>query len=244
MRTARGASRPRGRAVALAVVSAGCAAAAVWFAWPTGAPALNAGVIPPVGTGAGAVPAHAGAPRPNGFGGTAQLGGGTATVTGVAIPAIDVHATVVPEGVTSSGALGIPSDIAMVGWWTGGARPGATAGTVVLAGHVDGRNAAGVPVEGALFYLDRTPLGSTVSVTSTVTGPTGASTTATTTATTTYRVVAKRQVTKTVFPRLASSIFTTAGAPRLVLVTCGGPFDQETRQYLDNEVLWAVPVSS
>ena len=114
------------------------------------------------------------------------------------------------------------------------------AGAVVLAGRVDGRNAAGVPIEGALAYLDRTPRGSTVAVTTTTAAPAGAGATVTTT----YRVVAKRQVTKTAFPRIAPSIFTTAGAPRLVLVTRGGPFDRQTGHYLDNDVLWTVPLPS
>ncbi len=110
----------------------------------------------------------------------------------------------------------------------------------MAAGHVDGRIAAGVPIEGALFYLDRTPLGSTVAVTTTTAVPAGAGTTVTTT----YRVVAKRQVTKTASPRIAPSIFTTAGAPRLVLVTRGGPFDRQTGHYFDNDVLWTVPLPS
>lgn len=40
---------------------------------------------------------------------------------------------------------------------------------------------------------------------------------------------------------LPPELFTTTGAPRLVLITCGGPFDLATRTYLDNIVVFATP---
>jgi hypothetical protein len=38
--------------------------------------------------------------------------------------------------------------------------------------------------------------------------------------------------------------FARDGAVRLTLITCGGPFDQDTRHYRDNVVVTAVPESS
>jgi hypothetical protein len=40
---------------------------------------------------------------------------------------------------------------------------------------------------------------------------------------------------------LPTSVYSRTGAPRLVLVTCGGPFDPISRHYRDNVVLTAVP---
>ena len=41
---------------------------------------------------------------------------------------------------------------------------------------------------------------------------------------------------------LPSSIYTRTGAPKLVLVTCGGPFDARSGHYRDNIVVTATPV--
>ena len=54
----------------------------------------------------------------------------------------------------------------------------------------------------------------------------------------TYRVTAVRSYRKNALP---ASIFSSAGRPRLVLVTCGGPFNPSTGHYRDNVVLTAVP---
>lgn len=51
-----------------------------------------------------------------------------------------------------------------------------------------------------------------------------------------YRVVRVQQVRK---DRLPSSIFSRQGSPRLVLVTCGGPFADG--HYRDNVIVTAVP---
>jgi hypothetical protein len=42
---------------------------------------------------------------------------------------------VVPIGVGAARELEIPGDVNTLGWWTGGATPGATAGFVVITGH-------------------------------------------------------------------------------------------------------------
>jgi hypothetical protein len=41
--------------------------------------------------------------------------------------------------------------------------------------------------------------------------------------------------------KLPTDIYSRRGRPRLVLVTCGGPFDEATRHYRDNVVVTAVP---
>jgi hypothetical protein len=42
---------------------------------------------------------------------------------------------------------------------------------------------------------------------------------------------------------LSGDLFATTGPPRLVLITCGGPFDSTTRNYQDNIVVFATPPS-
>ena len=53
-----------------------------------------------------------------------------------------------------------------------------------------------------------------------------------------YRVVSVRSYPKADLP---TGVWSRQGPARLVLVTCGGPFDQKTRHYRDNVVLTAVP---
>ena len=41
--------------------------------------------------------------------------------------------------------------------------------------------------------------------------------------------------------KLPTDVWSKKGRARLVLVTCGGPFDQKTKHYVDNIVLTAYP---
>ena len=58
----------------------------------------------------------------------------------------------------------------------------------------------------------------------------------------TFRVTAVRTYHKTALPY--RQIFDQKIAGRLALVTCGGPFDASTGNYLDNIVVYAVPTGS
>ena len=55
-----------------------------------------------------------------------------------------------------------------------------------------------------------------------------------------YRVVSVRAYPKSELP---ADVYSVRGPPRLVLVTCGGPFDRAARHYRDNIVVTAVPRS-
>lgn len=157
---------------------------------------------------------------------TVPAGSPVGRPTRLAIASIGADAPVFPVG-DPGGVLLPPANIQTLGWWEAGVAPGAPRGTSVLVGHVDGRNAAGVPVVGALFYLDRTPLGATA-VVRTTSGKV-----------LNYVLVARRLYTKAALPTRA--IFVRTGPPRLVVVTCGGPFDPATRHYQDNVVAYFVP---
>lgn len=140
------------------------------------------------------------------------------------LPALGVDAPVVPVDVQPDRALAVPDDPTVVGWWRAGPQPGALAGSVVLDGHVDTR--ADGP--GALFRLADLRPGHPVIV-ETAAGEVS------------YVVRAVRRYPKAELP---AEVFDTAGAPRLVLITCGGAFDRRTRHYADNVVVYAVPAGS
>lgn len=141
----------------------------------------------------------------------------------VRLPSLDVTAQVVAVGVDADGGMEIPEDVATVGWYRFGPAPGSAEGSTVLTGHVDDRDQG----PGAFFDLKSVEPGDTVEVNQ----PDGA--------VLTYDVVAREAFPKSVVP--LDRVFDRDGPPRLVLVTCGGPFDQQTRNYLENIVVTAVP---
>jgi sortase (surface protein transpeptidase) len=121
------------------------------------------------------------------------------------------------------GALAVPDDPLVTGWWNASARPGAPSGSVVIDGHVDSATRG----LGAFFKLGEVHPGDRV----VVINSSGQSTP--------YTVVARRRYAKAALP--AREIFTQAVSPRLVLVTCGGPFNTDTGNYLNNVVIYAEP---
>jgi sortase (surface protein transpeptidase) len=138
------------------------------------------------------------------------------------IPVLQVQAAVVPVGVTG-GILDVPAGPAQVGWWSASALAGSTTGSVVIDGHVD--SAATGP--GALFHLTDLSAGDRLVVTTT----SGARRS--------YVVTGRRVYPKT--GGLPADLFAIDGPPRLVLITCGGPFDRAAGSYLDNIVVFAEP---
>ncbi len=164
-----------------------------------------------------------GAPAPHGSRASDRTGiAATAVPVRLRIAALGVDAPVVPVGVAADGSLGIPARPSVIGWWAGGSWPGRPAGATVLVGHVD--SAASGP--GALFRLQAIRPGAVVTVTA------GGRTWR-------YDVRAVRAYAKATLP--SAAIFGQQVTPRLVIVTCGGPFDAATGHYLDNIMAWAVP---
>jgi hypothetical protein len=132
------------------------------------------------------------------------------------MPSLGVGAPVVPVGVGGDGALGVPDDPGVVGWWSGAGD------TVVLDGHVD--TAAQGP--GALFRLVDLVSGDTVAIT----GADGS--------VRRFTVTDVRAYPKALLP---PEVFDPES--RLVIITCGGHFDWHTRQYAENIVAFAERVS-
>jgi sortase (surface protein transpeptidase) len=140
------------------------------------------------------------------------------------IPTLDVGADVVPVGVDDEGLMEIPASGQEVGWYRFGPAPGATAGSTVLASHVNTR-AEG---DGVLARLGDLREGDTVVVT--LQDGTEVD----------YTVTGRRTVDKTELD--GGALFDRAGPARLAIVTCGGPWQEERSSYRDNVVVLAEPV--
>jgi Sortase domain len=148
------------------------------------------------------------------------------TPTRLRVPRLGVDAPVVPVTVQPDGLLAVPGDVDTIGWWSAGAAAAAPSGSVVLVGHVDSARQG----PGAFFGLRTLQPGDRVILRSA-----GDRTAA-------YTVAARRRYPKSALP--SGEVFGQHTTPRLVLVTCGGTFNQETRHYSDNTVVYAVPTPS
>lgn len=139
------------------------------------------------------------------------------------LPRLHIDAPVIPVSVGLDGLLGVPDDPRTLGWWRGSGRPGMPSGSVVIDGHVDSATLG----LGALFRLGEARPGDGLVLTNATGRSMG------------YTVVARRSYPKTSLP--VAEVFAADVGPRLVILTCGGPFDQATRHYADNIVVYAVP---
>lgn len=135
-------------------------------------------------------------------------------------PTIGVDAPLVAVGFVESGRyegqMEVPQDVSEIGWYEYGGIFGE--GNTVLAGHIS------KPGERGVFYsLKDLQLGDPVTVRSRNTFGH-------------WTVTRVAAYPKTEFP--AEEVFIGDGTPALVLVTCGGVFDQGARSYEDNVIVW------
>ena len=137
------------------------------------------------------------------------------------IPSIAVAAQVDSAAITR-GSLSIPTNAAHVGQWNGGATMSSPFGTILIAGHVN----FGLQGSGALARLAWVRRGDLLELSD----RSGQVSSWRATALLTYR--------KSDLPK---NLFSQTGPRRLVLVTCGGPFDRATHHYLFNVVVIAEP---
>jgi len=135
-------------------------------------------------------------------------------------PTIGVDAELVAVGFVESGRyegqMEVPADVAEIGWYKYGGFFGE--GNTVLAGHISR------PGEKGVFYdLKDLKLGDPVTVKTLLSQVT-------------FTVIRVAAYPKTEFP--AEDVFIGDGTSRLVLVTCGGVFDQGARSFEDNVIVW------
>ncbi|WP_329102568.1 class F sortase [Micromonospora sp. NBC_01699] len=137
----------------------------------------------------------------------------------VRIPRIGVDSSLAVLGLDRSGQLAAPADYARAGWFGAGTAPGDT-GPAVIAGHVDSTTGP------AVFYrLHELRTGDRVEVRR---GGRWIG----------FVVVASSRHDKDEFP--TAEVYGPTPGPELRLVTCTGPFDDRTRHYRDNLVVYAI----
>lgn len=141
----------------------------------------------------------------------------------VALPQLGITAPIDEVGLEPDRSMEIPDDVRRVGWFSPGVAPGEEAGSAVLSGHVDSREQG----PGALFDLREASPGDEVRVTL----DDGQEVT--------YEVASLTRYGKAELP--TTELFRRDGPHRLVLITCGGAFDEETRSYEENIVVVAEP---
>jgi hypothetical protein len=144
----------------------------------------------------------------------------------VRIGRLRVSATIVPTGQDPSGNMVIPSNVKTVGWYEYGPGLDATAGSMVIAGHVDNVSQG----DGAFFHLREMKPGDTFIVS----GAGGV--------TRTFRVVAREEYPKATIP--LGRYFASTGSFRVTLITCGGSFAASAGHYRDNVAVTGVPVGA
>ena len=156
------------------------------------------------------------------------------------IPALGVRAPLLPtDAVRAPGDRrpAIPPDIHTVGWWDGTVQDGdrsvqenapvPPASPAWRSSWVTSIRTAAGP--GALHDLVTLQVGDLIRIDDS------------TGVVSTWSVDARPQT--NLKTQLPPALWVTTGAPRLALVTCGGPFDSATGHYLDNVIVWASKVT-
>lgn len=140
----------------------------------------------------------------------------------VAIPALDIRSPLVRLALhEDTGALEVPSDHALAGWYAGGPSPGEANGPpAVIVGHVDSLTGPAV-----FFRLREIEQDTEIHVTR-EDGTTAV-----------FRVVDAHQYPKDALP--VADVYAHRQPAELVLITCTGRFDERSRSYLDNFVVTA-----
>lgn len=141
----------------------------------------------------------------------------------LSIPALTADAAIVPVGVASDGQMEVPDRGEEIGWYRYGAAPGSEEGTAVLASHITTAQGWGV-----LSGIGELEAGDVIAVqTDQDAAPLE------------YVVSSRRIEAKADLD--TARLFDRTGDPRLVLVTCTGPWLDDRGAHRDNLILEAVP---
>jgi sortase (surface protein transpeptidase) len=149
----------------------------------------------------------------------------TPVPTMLEIDALGMAGPVVEVGNTANLGMEIPSDVSNIGWWKHGPTPGET-GNAVMVAHVSTR-VDGVPTRGIFYDLIDLEIGDPVTVINHNSAE----------GLVTFIVTAVVVIPKAELPW--EEIFVREGWPGLVLITCGGEFNGETRHFESNVIVYA-----
>ncbi len=138
------------------------------------------------------------------------------------IPAVKVDAEFEYVGLTPEGAMDSPKDPDRVAWFSSGPRPGEP-GNAAIAGHVDWAGQVR-----AFWWLRQLNPGDDIEVVA----ADGKS----------YHFQVEWSRWFDAATGDVGEVFGSAGVPEVTLITCGGAFDRQSRQYLSRLVLRAVMV--
>jgi hypothetical protein len=145
--------------------------------------------------------------------------------TRIDVPAIGVHAPVVPLGLQRDGKMAVPpmNKSQETSWYKYGPTPGEV-GPAVIVGHVDSKTGP------AVFYrLGEVKPGTKVQISrKDGTRPV-------------FLVYRLERVAKAHFP--TERVYGPVRHPAMRLITCGGTFDAATGHYLDNIIAYANRIS-
>lgn len=139
----------------------------------------------------------------------------------LSIDALNLSMPVESVGVENNGEMEIPESAATAGWYRFGGAPLESDGNVVMAAHVDDA----VIGLGPFARLREASVGDQIEVAL----EDGTQVT--------YEVTQIEQTSKETVD--LEAVFATASTNQLVLVTCGGNFDWDSRHYVDNVMVWA-----
>lgn len=148
---------------------------------------------------------------------------GRSVPVSVVLDRVGLSAPVEPVGLRPDGTMELPPPSG-AGWFRHGATHGDASGTAVIAGHVDSQDGPG-----AFLPLRQAAPGDTV----TVDGSAGE--------TIEYVISDVTRHRKGELP--TEALFAATGRHRLVLITCGGAFDEAASAYTENLVVIAEPRS-
>lgn len=129
------------------------------------------------------------------------------------------------HGLASDGQMSLPESPFVAAWYQFGPAPANGQGNTVIAAHVDDR----IEGIGPFAQLRSAQPGTSV----TIVDSEGVSHT--------YAIVSVEKLSKQVVEW--EQYFTTDGPDQLILVTCGGQFVDEIRNYTDNYIVTAERVS-
>ncbi len=139
------------------------------------------------------------------------------------INSISTGSELIDLGLTEAGALEVPVDFGVAGWWKGGPRPG-DPGPAVITGHLDSTKGPGV-----FAKLGRVKPGDEV----TVRRNDGVKLT--------FLVTRIDRYPKRAFP--TRTVYGPTEAAELRVITCGGGFDRSVSSYTSNIVVFATLVT-